>query len=201
MLSKSQKIRIKEKFYSSQEGVSDFCELINTNYQSLQEAGVDFDDIYGCGSFGCAFGTDDPYITAKITDDYQEMNFYYFSQDYYNPILPSIFYILELKVREDNQPYYLVLREAVEPLSKIPDLDEETVGLIEDYVHDNLRIIKDEIQVSDDPLVRHLRFYYQDYIGDVHYNNVGLSKLDGRPILFDAQMIIVNRSEFFRRRK
>ena len=164
--------------------------IIEMNYDFLEEVGVNIEEPYGCGSYGCAFATEDPYITAKITADALELTYYTFCREYNSPIFPAIFYIEKLDSPDNwspnKKPFYLVLREAVEVI-EYEDLSEEIMDEVSRYIL--IEKSKVERDIRDDDREVNLGMKYCPNIGDDHLDNIGISKLRGLPILFDAWMI------------
>ena len=168
-----------------------FIDVINSNYKIFEELGVDFDKVYGCGAFGCAFPTNDPYITAKITRSDREINYYEFCREYSSPIFPAIFMIERLLAKEPDITWHLVLREAVEVvdwyylMNKSED-NEYRIALLEAKIQGYIDDIAEE--VDNNSQFKHLSEKYNPIIYDNTLSNLGFSKLDERIVLFDAML-------------
>lgn len=140
-------------------------EFIESNYQKLhQKLGIDFSLVYGCGMYGCAFPTENPYITGKITRDLDEVSYYeiIMAKSYTSPLFPRIYFVSN-KFDYNYVNFFVVLREAVLPLDK------------SDY-EKSKKYIKNELNKID------LR------IDDVKRKNIGRSMNDGRIVIFDGQV-------------
>lgn len=149
--------------------------LINKDYKYFsKELGIIFEEMYSCGSFGCAFPTTNEGITAKFTTDHHEVMYYKFSEKYQNKLqfLPEIFLIEEL-----SPHWHLVLREAATPL--VGD-QEYSCSEKEDILNELFEGID---YISDAFLPKGTE------ILDVDLRNIGSSEIDGRFILFDGRII------------
>ena len=163
-------------------------ELVEENIDELESLGIDLEGIYGCGYYGCAFPTEDPHITAKITKDKFEMNYYILSLRLDNPILPKVFNIIPFP----DSRYNLVFREAVTPMPwKEVDVvinGKYVVDRIFAYLDENAKKINDILQ--NNPKFSDLKSVLKKAeLTDINDENIGMSVIDNRIILFDGQLV------------
>ena len=149
--------------------IEDLISSIKEKYSYLTEdLGINLDELYACGSFGCAFATEDENFTAKFTIDNEEIEYYKFAQKY-NDILD---FLPKIKLIGNLTPlWYLVLRESV---------TEDLRGLIS---RNTLEKFEKHI------LTESAEFLEEDQtILDISAKNIGKSSVDGRYILFDGEL-------------
>lgn len=148
---------------------NELFKIVKDDYEYFTEnLGISFKDLYSCGSFGCAFKTKNSEITAKFTTDHSEVSYYEYCQENKDKstIIPHIFLIEELP-----DGWYLILREAI----------DELLG---EYSFRERSNILDEVYQE----AWYIRRNQTIKISDIATRNIGKSKIDGRIILFDAQL-------------
>jgi hypothetical protein len=184
----------------------------------LDKYGIDVSEMYGCGSFGCAFPTLDPKWSFKITHDKNEIDYLNLGADLSDeysffpkvgPIEmfdPDIDLVKKLNLSGDmfyvyakRMKLFYVMREPIIPISDLYNRDfreilNDSLSVLRGawiYGYENAESVfeKDErFRLFFDDLIRFKENHSEIEISDVRYYNIGISELDGRVVLFDGQV-------------
>lgn len=196
-----------EKAVDDEEG--DLHYFVDHYWNLLLDHGVRLDHIYGCGTYGCAFATNDPNITAKLTFDNHEINLYHLMTQLQVP-LPGIVDVYEIipldpaphPEMDETLSYFLVKREAIEPIrdKNLIEIIRQMVylyaaGCNPHWIEYNVESVFKELETNEkykpvQHFIQTLKVLLTNGItlGDLRSDNFGYSKIDGRIVLFDAHV-------------
>jgi len=165
--------------------------IIDEGWDYLINLGVNLNNILGCGRHGCVFSTDKRDIIAKVTGEPNEIDFQklVLNNDYEG--FPEIYRIEKIR----HTDFYVIFRKEIKLIydeSNIPEKDFDSLryfitnynmflsGKIKSYPKQSNNRVK--------PLSETIESIYNDgvTIYDVNEGNIGISKKDGRFVLYDA---------------
>ena len=205
--SKNDVLRLIKKEVNDEEG--ELHHFVSHYWDYLKAQGIKLDRILGCGTFGCAFETQDTNVIAKLTFDNHEINLFEKLASLKAPLpgIADIYEIIPMQgvpiPEEDGYTldYFLVFREAVDPLKdkKIKDKIARVAYLYNaahnpNWIEYDVPSVFETLSNEEFDFLRSfidtLKFLSDRdiVISDIRPPNVGYSRLTGELVLFDAQL-------------
>ena len=182
--------------------VDDFISVIISNWSNLSDKGVNPLNILGAGHYGCVFGTDDPDVVAKLTEDKGERLLFEICM---KNALHGFVRVDEISTLHSSHGtlYYFIMKERVTPFHS---LSVELKGLffnlskqLKKYANFILEGERLEGERILDDLSADIDFFYigdslrkllsMGYVVcDLHHGNIGINTEEDRICIYDGSL-------------